>query len=308
LVIGYWLLVIVKTRRHFLAAAASPFLAPLALRGAEGGDFQILTFTKYFQDLSYDAMADAIAPTGLTGVEVAIRAKGHIEPDRVEDELPKLVEALKKRNLTLDVMTSGINEVSQEQRTEAILRTAAALGIPRYRLAYYKYDLKKPILGQLAEIRPRLADLAALNKELGIQGVYQNHAGRDYVGASVWDTHELIRDLDPKALGMAFDIGHATVEGSTSWEIDFALARPNLGIVYVKDYLVNGRSKEGVPLGQGGVNPKFFPMVAQLQPRLPISLHIEYLPDEAPSPERTQKHLGAIQRDLKTLKGLLAAQ
>jgi len=251
-------------------------------------------------------MADAIASTGLNGIEAPIRPKGHIEPDKVEVELPKMVEALKKRNLTLEVMTSGINEVSKEQRTEAILRTAVALGIPRYRLSYYRYDLTKPIQPQLDEIRPRLADLAALNKELGIQGVYQNHSGKDYVGAPVWDMHDLISAHDPKHLALAFDIGHATVEGGMSWEIDFALARPNLGIIYVKDFLMKGRTHEGVPLGEGSVNPKFFPRVAKLQPRLPISLHIEYLPDEKPSPERTKRHLDAIKSDLATLKGLLA--
>lgn len=295
-----------RTRRQFLAALPLAGLPALSLSAAEG-PFRIVTFTKYFQHLSFEALADAMAEIGLNGIEVAIRPKGHIEPQHVEEELPKLVAALKARNLTLEVMTSGINEVSQEQRTEAILRTAASLGIPRYRLSYYKYDLNKPIRAQLDELRPRLEDLAALNKELGIQGVYQNHAGRDYVGASVWDMHDLVRQFDPAAIALAFDIGHATVEGASSWEIDFQLCRPNLGIIYVKDYLVNGHKKEGMPLGQGSVSPKFFPMVAKLSPRLPISLHVEYLPEEPASPERTKKHLGALQQDLRTLRALLAA-
>ncbi|RFC47451.1 MAG: Sugar phosphate isomerase/epimerase [Verrucomicrobia bacterium] len=295
-----------KSRREFLQTL--PLGGLWAMPGfATEEKFRIVTFTKSFQDLSHEALSDAIAGTGLDGIEVAVRPKGHIEPDRVEEELPKLVTALRARNLVLEVMTSGINQISREQRTESILRAAAGLGIPRYRLAYYKYDLGRPVRAQLDEIRPRLADLAALNKELGIQGVYQNHAGRDYVGAPVWDMHDLVRDLDPAAMAIAFDIGHATVEGASSWEIDFQLCRPNLGIVYVKDYLVNGRTKQGVPLGQGGVDPKFFAMLAGLSPRLPISLHVEYIPDEAPGPERTRKHLEAIRRDLGTLRGLLAS-
>ncbi|MBU6303016.1 MAG: sugar phosphate isomerase/epimerase [Verrucomicrobia bacterium] len=295
-----------RSRREFLQALPLAALGTGSALAAEE-KFRIVTFTKSFQDLSCEALAEAIASIGLDGIEVAVRPKGHIEPGRVEDELPKMVDALKARHLTLEVMTSGINQVSGEQRTEAILRTAAGLGIPRYRLAYYKYDLGKPIRKQLDEIRPRLTDLAALNKELGIQGVYQNHAGRDYVGAPVWDMHDLIRGFDPAAMALAFDIGHATVEGASSWEIDFELVRPNLGIIYVKDYLVNGRTKQGMPLGEGGVDPKFFPMVARLSPRLPLSLHVEYLPDEPPGPARTRKHLEAIQRDARKLREMLAA-
>jgi sugar phosphate isomerase/epimerase len=261
-----------------------------------------VTFTKYFQDLSFGELADRIAETGVAGIEAPVRPGGHIEPERVEDELPRLVEALRGRGLALEILTSGITGVSDAQRTEAVLRTAAGLGIPRYRMGYYKYDLSRPIQPQLDEIRPRLADLAALNRELGIQAVYQNHSGRDYVGGPVWDIVDLVRPHDPGQIALAFDIGHATVEGSVTWELDFARARPHLGAVFVKDYRLEGRSRRGVPLGEGSVNPKFFPLLASLEPRVPVSLHVEHLPDEPPGPERTRRHLEAIRKDVALLR------
>ena len=51
------------------------------------------------------------------------------------------------------------------------------LKIPRYRMGFYRYDLKKPIIGQLAELKPVFQEIAAMNREVGIAGIYQNHCG-----------------------------------------------------------------------------------------------------------------------------------
>mgnify|MGYP003424950267 CR=1 FL=1 len=40
---------------------------------------------------------------------------------------------------------------------------------------------------ELAEIGPALKDVAAMNRELGMQAVYQNHSGADMVGAAAKD-------------------------------------------------------------------------------------------------------------------------
>ncbi len=117
---------------------------------------------------------------GWDGIECPVRPKGQIEPERAPDELPRLVEALKKRGKELTIMTTAITSVSQPH-TEQLLRTVAKLGIRRYRLGFLKYDLTRSIADQLTEIGARLRDLAAFNMELGLQGGFQNHSGRDQV-------------------------------------------------------------------------------------------------------------------------------
>ena len=37
--------------------------------------------------------------------------------------------------------------------------------------------------------KPQLRDLAALNRELGLTALYQNHGGRSNVGGQIWDLH-----------------------------------------------------------------------------------------------------------------------
>ncbi len=168
-------------RRTFLrqaALAAGSLAAPAiaaAAPAAKARANKLCFFTKHLQGLPFDEIASLGAEMGVDGIEAPIRPGGHVEPGRIEEDLPKLVEALKKQGLELTIMTSGINQVSAEQNTEKVLRTAAALGVKRYRMNYFKYDLTKPIWPQLQELRPKIKDLVQLSKEIGILPMVQNH-------------------------------------------------------------------------------------------------------------------------------------
>lgn len=249
--------------------------------------------------LSYDETADFFAELGFDGIEAAVRPGGHVLPERVEEDLPKFVEALKKRGLEITILTSGISSVSQPH-TEKVLRTAAKLGIQRYRMDWWSYDLKQPILPQLDAFRPRLKELAALNRSLGVTGLYQNHAGSSRVGAAVWDIFGLIRDLDPREIALAFDIRHATVEAGQSWPTVFHLVKSHIGVAYFKDFVWEQDKTKNVPLGTGRVDRKYATLLKESDFAGPISLHVEY-------GEGKDKKIFAdsFRRDLATLRDWL---
>jgi sugar phosphate isomerase/epimerase len=146
---------------------------------------------KFLQELPAEKLAATIAQLGFDGIEATVRNQGQVLPERVEDDLPPLVEALRKHNLEVTVMTSNVDRADNPVH-EKVLRTASGLGVKRYRMGYFKYDLSKPVLPQLNQFKPILKDLAALNRELGMQAVYQNHAGTNYVGAGLWDLRRLL--------------------------------------------------------------------------------------------------------------------
>ena len=82
-------------RRQFLATvsssmAAAAFAPAIAATAAETEDTdhstKICIFTKPFNSLSFDELADRIAELGFDGIEAPIRAGGHVEPEQVEDE------------------------------------------------------------------------------------------------------------------------------------------------------------------------------------------------------------------------------
>lgn len=258
----------------------------------------ICVFTKPFNSLTYDELAGKIAKLGFGGIEATVRAGGNVEPEQVEEQLPRLVAALGQHGLEVTTMASDINDPN-DPLTARVLRTAAKLGIRRYRMKYFRYDPNKSVAQQFGEWRPRLRDLAAMNRELGIQGLYQNHSGSDRLGAALWDLDRVLDDIPPEEIGVAYDIRHATVEGGLSWPTTFRMIRPRVGMVYVKDFRWNGRKPENVPLGEGRVDPRFFKLLAASGFTGPISLHEEYL-DHRQS-ELVPQHLAAIERDRTVL-------
>lgn len=296
-----------SSRRGFLKASTMGLglgtITGLPLCAEEKKRFEFCTFTKPLQHLSYAEMAGKIAELGFDGIEAPVRPGGHVLPEKVEDDLPAMAEALKAKGLKVTVMTSGINEISDEQRTEAVLRTAASLGIQRFRMAYFKYDLSKPIRAQIPEFKAKLKDLVSLTNELGIKPIYQNHSGKNYFGAPLWDLGEVFGDFDPNEIGAAFDIGHATVEGAKAWPLNFAMIRPYIDTVYIKEPAWHDNELSWGPLGEGAVDKSFYTTLKSSDFSGPISLHVEYLGHKDPAMVPTV--LEAIGKDFATLKSYL---
>ena len=141
-------------RRHFILGLAAGTLAKAQAQDPPSPKSNLCIFTKGLQSLSYEALAEKIASIDhASGIEATIRKGGHIEPEQVPDELPKMVEALRKRNLEITVMASSINDAS-DPSTEQTLRVAAQLGIKRYRLQYYRYTNDRSIKANTANGRP----------------------------------------------------------------------------------------------------------------------------------------------------------
>ncbi len=281
--------------------SAGLLCAALQLEAAPPLAQRICAFEKPLQFLSYTDLADTLAMLGFSGIEATVRSGGHVLPKNVEDDLPRLHEALQKRGLEITIMATDINAADQP-RAELVLRTAAKLGIRRYRMQWYRYDARKPILPQLDEIAAKLPPLAQLTRELSMSAIYQNHSGAEMVGAPVWDLFRLLKDYDRKTIGIGFDIHHATVEGGLSWPIQFKLIASNLAAVYVKDFVWEKGKVKDVPLGDGQVDRKFFTMVRESGFTGPICLHVEYL-----SGKKEDALADAYGRDLATLRSWLKA-
>ncbi|WP_052573287.1 TIM barrel protein [Haloferula sp. BvORR071] len=283
-----------------LAASSISLSSASAAEEAAGTSRPRLVFTKGLEKVPFDELAEKVAAMGATGLEAPIRKGGHIEPEQAPDKLPEFVAALKKQKLELTILTSDITKA--DKATETLLRAAIAQGVKRYRLGPYFYDLKKAIAPQVEEVRAKLKDLAAMNKELGIQGQFQNHRGNNRVGSPLWDLIEALGGIDPAQLGIAFDFAHATVEGQNAWELNLRRALPHVVAVYFKDYKLEGREWMPCPLGEGCVTDKSAALVKQILPAdIPASLHVEYIEGKDTVP----RTLEAMKKDLATVKGWL---
>lgn len=267
-----------------LAAGFHTLAKPLAATAAEPAATALgplCLFAKHLQWLSHQALADLLAELDVAGIEATIRDGGQVEPADAEQGLPRLAEALARRERRIVIMTTGITSPDSPHATK-VLSTAAKLDIRHYRMGYYRYDLDRPILPQLDAFTRQAERLAALNRELGLVGLYQNHAGDRYVGAPLWDLRQMLESISPEAIAVAFDVRHATVEAGMSWPLDWAMIRPHVGAIFLKDFDWIDRQATNVPLGTGQVSPQLFAAVRDSGLAVPVSLHMEYLDHSKP--------------------------
>jgi len=275
----------------------------------------ISIFSKQLHWLGYEEMAATAARLGFDGVDLTVRPGGHVEPERVATDLPKAIAAIREAGLDVPMITTSITD-AQHPHTVPILKTASQLGVKYYRLGWLDYPDGKPIPETLEKYRQQMKELAALNQQYNLHGGYQNHAGT-HVGAAVWDLWYIIKDLDPRWIGIQYDIKHATQEGAESWLLDMKLMHPYIKTIDVKDFIwVKKEGKwqiENVPLGEGMVDfQKFFALVKQYNITAPISIHLEFPlggADQGAKKLSIDKSivLAAMRKDLERLKSYLKA-
>ncbi len=322
-----------KSRRKFLresvavAAVLTPGLAaseatalppvefkePVRVSLAKKAAIKVCIFSKQMHWLDYPQLAATAAGLGFDGVDLTVRPDGHVLPERVATDLPKAVEAVRKAGLEVYMLTTALTETASPH-AEAILKTAAGLGISNYRTGWLDYEPTLDVPRNLEIFRKKLAGLAALNKKYCIRGEYQNHAGT-HLGGAVWDLWMVLKDIDPEWLGCQYDVRHAAVEGANSWPLGMQLLQSHIRTLDVKDFRwaeKDGKwTAESVPLGEGMVNfPKYFGLVKTYNLPGPISLHLEYPLGGAENGAKTltiprEQVIAAMQQDLRTLRGWL---
>ena len=259
---------------------------------------KICIFAKPIQDLSYEKIADLLAKYPVDGLEATVRTGGQVDPTKVAEQLPRLHEALAKRSREFMILATNIS-AAKSTETESVLQCASKLGIRYFRMGYYRYKLEQPILPQLEAFARDARELAAYCGSLGMTALYQNHAGNDYVGAPIFDLVEVMKGIPIAQMAIAMDIRHTTIEATSSWPLLYAVSRPHLGAVYVKDAIIERGKVMDVDLGQGKAAGELFE--AMQKDGLPsvLSLHTEQI-DHA-DPKLLEQRISAIGRDVATL-------
>jgi sugar phosphate isomerase/epimerase len=295
-------------RTALLAAGAGAFEGPAL--GASPGAFSppLAVFSKVFQELKLDfeQAAELTAEAGLDGVDCPVRPGGEILPERAVEDLPRYAEALRRRKVDLLLLTTGILGPATPHAQE-ILRTARKLGLRFYRLHWVQVPKNADASREMDQIKGRLKDLAALNRELGLTALLQNHSGGGnsrYLGGNLDELLELVKDFDPEQIGVAFDLGHALITHGQRWPAHFERLKTHLKVAYVKDTDKNGRF---VPFGEGEFSQTdWFKRLRQMGYRAPLSIHIEF--DWArPGGVRTRPALlQALQESVRALRRWLA--
>jgi sugar phosphate isomerase/epimerase len=278
-----------ESRREFLMksmlASASLSLVPSIatpaplIPGERPGRKSINVFSKNLHWLDYNGMAGVAAQLGFDGVDLTVRPEGHVIPERVADDLPKAVEAIKKAGLKVHMIVTAITN-ADDPLTEPILKAASSLDIGYYRMGWINYDDKKGINANLFQFKAQMKKLADLNRKYKIRGDYQNHSGLSF-GSPLWDLWLTLKEIEPEWIGSQFDVMHAQVEGGNTWQLGVKIMRPHIKTIDIKDFIwkktAEGWKPEVVPLGEGMIDyKKYLQMLKEYNLDGPFSMHFEY--------------------------------
>jgi L-ribulose-5-phosphate 3-epimerase len=287
-------------RRHFLAALSA---APLGAQTAPPAARPTLCiFSKHLAQLDWKQLGVRAKELGFDGVDLTVRPRGHVLPERVTEDLPKAVEAIREAGLTVPMITTDLTSLA-DPAARPTIDAMRRLGIPVFKPGYWRYSAEKSALQSIVEARLGFRGLLALARRSGVAIGLHNHSGA-YVGAGFWEYREMLMEADPRFAGYYLDPAHATLEGGVNvWRVTLELATPRLKMVAAKDAhweRQNGRWRpRWVPLGEGMVDWKAcFDQFARARFAGPLSLHVEYTQNNA---------FDAIARDAAFLRKTVAA-
>lgn len=306
------------TRRVFMEAASGAVLAALATGTASAararsqgggaahgaGTRSYCFFSKHLPDLNWTDLAAATIDMGFDGIDLTVRPKGHVAPERVAEDLPRALEAIRAKGTSVSMITTELTSASHPT-ANAIFAAAGKAGIKLAKVGYWKYALKD-VREEVAAMGRDLAGLAQLAKQHGVTIGIHNHQGN--VGAAVWDIAPYIDKLDVQAVGYYYDPRHALMEGGgVVWKTATLLALPRMKMISVKDAIwekgPKGWASQHVPMGEGMVDwPWFASTIANSAFAGPISVHLEYKISGATPEELRRNTMSAGKRDLEFTK------
>jgi len=262
---------------------------------------QLCVFSKHFQDMDAGKLGKTLAGLGVPGVDLTVRHEGHVEPAKVAADLPKFADVLRGHGVKVTMLTTEITDAGAPD-SRPVIEAAGKLGVKFIKLGYWGYRGFGHYREQEKEVRGALAALEPVLLANGVTAGFHVHSG-NYMGLSANYIERLIADRDPRAVGVFYDIGHDTIEGSAGgWQMDLDLIRDRIVMVAVKNMLwkpgkraENGRQTwawEVVPLADGLADiPAFFGLLKKLSFAGPVSFHSEYELRGDPLVEQTRRDL-----------------
>lgn len=278
--------------------AVSQAQAPLAAA-------PIVFFSKHLAELSWAELGAAVKTMGYAGVDLTVRPGGHVLPERVADDLPKAVAAIREAGSDVRMLTTGLTR-ADDPAARPTFTAARQVGVPLLKAGYYRYAFKD-VRAELAEAAAAFAGLAGLAGAAGVTLAYHNHSG--YIGAPVWDALTMVEPLPATAAAYYFDIRHAVVEGGDAgWRVATQMVAPRLRMLAAKDFYWDQRADGrwqivDCPLGEGMVDwPAFFAEVARTRFDGPVSVHVEYDPGGRTAVEKRDRMMEAAGRDRARLE------
>jgi sugar phosphate isomerase/epimerase len=219
---------------HAAVALSSTGLVARAVAESKSGITPTFAaFTESFQSWPIPDVCARFKTIGLDGLDLTVRPGGHIQPEDAPRKLPDAAKAARDHGLRLSMLTTAI--VTADCQAEELLAAAAASGVDRVKLGYYRYQNFGTLAARIAEIQKQLAGVAKLGAKHGVLPCVHIHSG-DTIPSGGAVAYLLLKDFSPREIGAYVDPMHMTVEGGNDgWRQGLDLLAPWIAITSLKN-------------------------------------------------------------------------
>jgi sugar phosphate isomerase/epimerase len=275
---------------------------------------QFVLFTDNLADLPLAEAAKAAKSAGFDGLDLTLRAGGHVLPANAEAGMAKARQAAEAVGISIPMVSTDITD-SSSPHADSALAAAAHFGARHVKLGYWPYQPFGTLARQIDAAQERLARVIQLARRYNVLPCVHPHSGR-FVAAGGQLLYFILRDFKPEEVGAYVDPMHMTIEGSLNgWELGLDLVANWIAVVGVKNFRwrPGNRDTQGqlryrweyVPLADGQAPlPEFVGYLKKLGFNGIVSLHSEYKGNSSFRPLATPELVEQSAADLRYLKSL----
>jgi hypothetical protein len=119
---------------------------------------------------------------------------------------------------------------------EAVLDTAAQLGIRHYQWDGYRHDDSKPYWAQLHALKPKVEAIARLNEKYAMKAMIWPS---DTSAGAFFDLYNILKHFDPRLVSFQLDANHLMHAVENGWVGQLRLGAPYIGGLVWMDGAVN---------------------------------------------------------------------
>jgi len=244
---------------------------------------KLIFFTKSLQGMDVETTGREVKTMGFEGLDLAVRPGYCVNPDNVAAELPRALRIWADMGLSVPMVTTPGDFTSPDPPiAETMLAACGAAGVREIKLGYWQY--RRPgYWPQVDAIRDALDGFQRLAEKHGVRVAVHTHSGH-FFGLNAAGVMHLVRDFDPRFVGVYLDPGHLAMNGEPiAMAVD--MVKAYLCLVAIKDMLYVRGEKDGqvtwsrtlVPLREGLVDwPQVVSALREAGYGGPLTFHSEY--------------------------------
>jgi sugar phosphate isomerase/epimerase len=187
-------------------------------------------FAKAFGRIALEEIAQRTREAGFDGVDLPVRPKGAILPEEARTRLPEAAKICQDHGLTLPMIVSAITSLDSEH-AEDIVAACAEIGCRHIRTGSWHYEPGR-YWEQVQAARRDLEGLEKLAEKHDVCLQPQQHSG-GALNSTCASTFNLVKDRDPRYIGIQADPGHVGIEGERQ-DMGLDIMRTHIASVNIK--------------------------------------------------------------------------